>query len=314
MPYLKFDSVYYNRPFQPNSGESEPVAKVETHNRILRDIEQTRYSLDALIELLKHSDAKIRTLAVVALFDREDPQVLPHLVALAEDGAPTFDAKDPLSTVLEPQMQTVGQIVTRLVGFYLQSSGFHDGINHPTEPGFKEYWEARRNRAYCHGWFALQLERATRGEIPYPEESQPLLAALRKKLDALPADERAWELLALRGDTWSGALFVADAEVVGLCKKLGREKLLALLRDEIPCDDPDLRPRATIDGTCPAMKAFVLRHAVELLDVTDADKLLAYEERDRMGLAPVIFAIIMADRGRAPSRPIEPRGSCERAC
>jgi len=48
------------------------------------------YPTGLLIELLQHYDAKVRTLALACLFDKEDPALLPHLVFMAEDDAETF--------------------------------------------------------------------------------------------------------------------------------------------------------------------------------------------------------------------------------
>jgi hypothetical protein len=45
---------------------------------------------DALTALLRHVDPKVRTLAMGALFMREDPRDLPPIAALREDDASTF--------------------------------------------------------------------------------------------------------------------------------------------------------------------------------------------------------------------------------
>ena len=43
-----------------------------------------------LIALLKHDSAKVRVLALAALFDRQDPKLLPHFVGLLDDESRHF--------------------------------------------------------------------------------------------------------------------------------------------------------------------------------------------------------------------------------
>jgi hypothetical protein len=161
MPYLELDSVLYDRS-RTRVGPANP-AEVNLHYQILQKITKPRYSQEILLPLLKHRDAKVRTLALVALYDREDPSVLPTLVSLADDKERTFDGYPKLSPVWlrttglgPPQReQTVGYIADAMVMFYLREAGFDYGIRHATEPGFRDYWKTHNGRAYGASWFAV---------------------------------------------------------------------------------------------------------------------------------------------------------------
>ena len=74
---------------------------------------------------------------------------------------------------------------------------------------------------------------------------------------------------------------VTENELVGMCKRLGPDKLLLLLQSKIPSDDPDLQPRASNNWPYQAMVLFVLRHADDLLRPADSDALLACERFER---------------------------------
>src|SRR5687768_11714532 len=43
--------------------------------------------VESVVPLLAHADGRVRTLAMLVLFDREDPKLLPHIAALTGDKA-----------------------------------------------------------------------------------------------------------------------------------------------------------------------------------------------------------------------------------
>jgi len=74
------------------------------------------------------------------------------------------------------------------------------------------------------------------------------IRAVRKRIDQLPEEERTWQLL------WLSRLqdcddFVTDRELIDMCKKLGPKKMLLMLQDRMPSDDPDLQPRMSNNST-----------------------------------------------------------------
>jgi len=288
MPYLDIVAVLYDR--REGSFYAPGKQNNDKHYEILQNIGSGKYPKDELLKLLSHQDPKVRTLAVIALFDLEDPVVLPDLVKLTDDNAPTFDRYERISVALyhdKPYYemkdfmlakQTVADVAKKLVAFYMERAGYHYGVLYEGQPGFKEYWQAHKDRSYCASWFAVQLARATYGTIPTPENSIERVKAVRKRIDALPPDERTWELLSLCDKDKSDAL-VTDSELVDMCKALGPDKLMLMLQGKIPSDDPDLQSAPGVEGTN-GMARFVLSHAETLLRPADGDAVLALQRRD----------------------------------
>jgi hypothetical protein len=278
-PYLDLGSVVYHR---TDRGEERANPTEEAaFQRVLAELRSPRFSKDALIGNLDHPMPTVRSLVAVALFMREDPSVLPLLVPLTQDDAPTFEsAGQPRpSFVLGPrEAQTVGAIAERLVNVYLNQAGFHYGISgHSGQPGFRDYWAARSTRSYCASWFAVQLLRAGQGTIPTPSSRIGEIRKLRERIDQVPGDDRVWTLLWLRQEPGADEL-VSESELVELCKILGPEKLVRVLQRKIPSTDPDLQPRNNNNGRYGGMCLFILQHAAELLRTEDAEALERCEQ------------------------------------
>lgn len=284
LQYLSLESVLHDRP--EHYFQVADRNRHEEHFRILKKVTDGTYPKDALLELLAHDNPKVRTLAAVAIFDREDPSALPALVKLCADGDATFDGYVEVSMPWPhgigppPLKQTVGDIAKKMVGFYMERSGFHYGVEHKSQPGFVDYWDARKNRSHCAGWFAVQLARASQGTTPTRNDCVERIRTVRKRIDELPADERAWTLLWLNGESGSDAL-ATEEELFEACGRLGSDKLLLMLQNKIPSDDPDLQPQPNNNWPYKRMSLFVLRHAERLLRYTDSDALLACERWQR---------------------------------
>jgi hypothetical protein len=238
--------------------------------------------------LLKHSDPKVRTLALAALFQNVEPQTLPDIVGLAKDPAETFLRPGDLpqtGSAGPPQPQTVGMIATAMVTLYLQVAGYYYGIdNSGNEPGFADYWQKRKDRKACASWFAVQARMSASGSRPSSSIGFPSLSEVRNGIDKLPPDERAVTLLWVReayqydgpGDP---QLLVKDEELVGLLQKLGPDKLLLVLQRQIPTDDPDMKP----DSRAPYYNftmGFLLQHATALFRSQDAAALQQQGQRE----------------------------------
>jgi len=58
-------------------------------------LEDGNWTKSDFLPLLKHNDAKVRTLALIALYNLDDPQVLPDIFPLVTDQASTFVATEP---------------------------------------------------------------------------------------------------------------------------------------------------------------------------------------------------------------------------
>jgi hypothetical protein len=241
-----------------------------------------------LLPLLDHRDPKVRTLALIALYNLEDPALLPRIFALVDDRASTFPAMlphaGPFPIEITPRMlsqQTVGDFATAIVNTYMKSGGYFYGPHGMrSQPGFQQYWKARAARTSTAGWWSIRLARAGHGTMPTPKESYAAIKRLRAQIDMLPQPERTYVLLWLHRDAGSDVLVTAD-ELLSLCQKLGPDALLDLLSRKIRSDDPDLQPRSNNNYGYARMSVFVLRHAKTLLRPADADALLDRETWER---------------------------------
>lgn len=244
--------------------------------------------VDALLPLLGDGDARLRTLALLVLYDRELPALLPQLHARCGDEAATFAAVEPYSVALgvdgKPsgpsyglRPRRVGDVAQMLVAQYYRCAGFQpqagaDGLD------FARYWQGRTDRTHCASWMWLRLERATGGVVPLQPPCKPRIAAVRAAVEALPPLERHVLRIALPPCDGS---FASEAERLSAARALGAPVLLDLLAGG-GGDDPD---RGLPFGE-PAQaqwhgRAFVLEHAAGLLPPSAAERLLELEGQQR---------------------------------
>jgi hypothetical protein len=267
----------------------EPMAM--EYREAMEQVESLKIEAPTLIGLLKHRDAKIRTLSMAVLFARDDPHVLPYFAELVDDHAKTFPCPEPnLNALLSherqmPKMQeqTVGQVATRLVEFYLEMAGRYEiKTSSPLEKDFQGYWASRKERDYCASWFRVALTRAANGgSEAYINER---IRNLRQRLDRVPQPDRTWIVLYCAGPDGSRKL-ASEEELLQLCREVGPDKLILMLQRRIPSDDPDLVEPQKREGAYNQMALFVLRNASQLLRPGDADALLECWHRERTSRA-----------------------------
>lgn len=148
-----------------------PKTEREKYQKLIVGLRSAKLEGGDLVTLLKHKSPKVRTLALALLFDLEDPKMLPHIFSLMRDRAPTFPA--PLFVGNEdggkmPQLteQTVGEIAYHFVSFYVRQAERGND-----DRAFEDYWELRKDRAFCASWFEVQLLRARQGTVPTQKKS-----------------------------------------------------------------------------------------------------------------------------------------------
>ena len=278
LPYLTVDCVLLDRP-EPFYRAANPEDD-RRHERILGRLLDSRYAPEVLHKLSSDENPKVRTLAMVALFDREDPSELPRFASMADDGASTFGAYPSLAPAHfgndpGPREQTVGDVAQRMVEFYLGKAGFQCGSGRLSQPDFDNYWAARKDRPYSASWFSVQWTRAAQGSLSPCPERIDRLRAVRHRIDRLPADDRAWTLLWLHGSIQNDML-VTEKELLDAAQGLGSDKLLLMLQHEIPCGNPDIRRRG---GAYTEMILWVLRHSAQLLHPDQAPAVEACADR-----------------------------------
>jgi hypothetical protein len=249
----------------------------EHHMQALAD---PSFRFDSLLALLRHSDPKVKTLAIIALYDHGDAKMLPAIVGLADDESPSYSC--PVALALPAGMrvdpwplreQKVGEFASAVINEYLIAAGFHYGIQpRPNYPGFAGYWAARKDRPYSASWFAVRAEYA----------DADALQAIRTEIAALPEPERQWELLwvATRKLVTGGELsgLASEAELLDACKQLGRRRVLQMLAGHVDSSDPDLQLRYNKTSPYRSTALFVLRHSDQLLNREDAAALLQRQD------------------------------------
>ena len=265
-----------------------------------RELVRSDYPIPDLEALTKHRDPRVRTLAIVSLFQKRDPKLLPMIFALVDDDAPTFPTptrranpvvlrklrrarsaadqweSDPIPFNEFPQTpQSVGAVAEGLVTFYLRQAGYRYRSYHGTPCfGFPHYWEQRKDRDYLASWFAVDLHFASRD----PVGGGRARVALRSCLDALEGEDRLWSRLFVGTGPWGNRIF-SKADLLAVGKALGPDQLMLMLASRAPASDPDLvlqpdEARCANGDVGGRMRTFVLDNAAALLRPDDADALL----------------------------------------
>lgn len=246
-----------------------------------------------LVALLTNSDSKVRTLALGALFQREDAHDLPLIASLITDSAPTFPdigpemgqggAPTPIAELEIPQI--VGRVAQMMLDFWgvkhegRAVSTWPRGQNAITTNDFAAYWAKYGGRSYSASWFAVKMKRATRRTTPILPEYQPDIQRVLAEINALPMPDRAWTQLYVLVPEGSYAsdsedLVMSPDTLLRIVKRLGPDALLRFLQRQPISDDPAL----TMDKNGSEfirMSNFILVHADKLLRPGDADALLA---------------------------------------
>lgn len=280
LPYMALGSMLYGG--RPGFGVPRVARRedVERHDEIMAQARARRDPPEVLRALLRHQSARVRTLAMVSLHEREDPRHLRDIASCLGDGAETFDghpALDPdrLPSGIWPstkRSQTVGYIAERILRF----CGVEWANGQP-----QRWWEHRRDPPTSMRWMLVRMRRASWGMSRVRDPIPARLQALRRVIDEIPVKRRAWILLRLQEET-SGSLLVSDDDLVAVLKVLGPDRLMALLVRKIPIDDPDLQPQPGSNHLpYKRMCRFVLQHARALLRPSDAERIMAcaaYEE------------------------------------
>lgn len=283
----------------------EPWHKI--HTTILADPARA----DDLLALLKHKDHNVRLLALAAIFEREDPKVLPQMAALMKDDEATvpevriFRAIFAITKDLELidqdfQVQTVGRVATVLVESWLKPMGY-------AANDFEKYWAERKDRKYCAGWFLVRLYRAAQATSDFDPKRVPLIRSIRKEVDTLPAIDRDWTLLWLAAhhlhstSAEASQAFADEKDLLEAGKRLGPDRLMDLIAGKEISSDPDLAPNERRTRGRADLILWVLKHAGRLLRPKDAEPILDLEPklRDRTPWCALAAAELVPEKARA---------------
>ncbi len=290
---IRFEAVAGNLRFFPaypygedvNSSGKIPKDWLRGWHEIRDEVLSPKHQPKDLIALLKHENPRVRTLALFALFEREDPQYLPHMASLLDDQEKTAPMPEHQVAIalghprppLRLNPQRIGDIAKLMVRLWLEPTGYR-------HQNFKEYWAARKDRSYCAGWFAFRRYRIENVHRHVKNEESKRLEALCKDIDQLPQEDRDWTTLILAtkdyyhpGFNPIDAQLTTEEELRKAARRLGPEKLLAFLQDKKISDDPDLAPDKG-GMRRDNLKIWILEHADQMLRPQDADAVLDLEK------------------------------------
>jgi len=284
LPYFDLTTVLYNR-FQ-SYGKSM-YSGFPDSGKVYAEIESGAHSKESLISLLRDSDAKVRTLALAALYAKEEAKLLPEIVNLVDDQAKTYSEPVPVASAMPPnappplEEKTVGRIAESIARFYLEAAGYYYGTRGSgKEPGFTQYWQVRQNRTYCASWFAVKLKRASTGRSPTDKARAVKIAAIRAQIDKIQGQDRHWTLLWMQTENGSD-LLATEKDINAAMEQLGPDKLMQMLQRKIPSRDPDLQPRRGNDFPYKTMMLCVLKHAKTCLRRNQVPLLLGCDQWER---------------------------------
>ncbi len=254
-------------------GFAVPPSMIKRYEALIPLVLDPALPLAEVLPLLHHNDPKVRVLAIVAVFAREDPKLLPGIAALRADTALTIPAPEPAGAQVPPpdietrpphlRPLTVGEVAEAAIHWYTSQGGVKD---------YDAFLNDYGNRKFSAAFFAVQMARATQWTTPLRRGRDAHVRAVRARIDQLPEPDRDWMLLAFPDND----ALATEAEYVAAAKSLGHDVLLNVLQDIPQYDDPGLLPKT---GSSPlerynAIKGFILRNAKQLLRPEDAPVLL----------------------------------------
>jgi hypothetical protein len=301
MSHFATGAILNNRPLWRGD---IPPNQLDEQVRLQAALREIGNEPDALRLLIKDPDARIRTVALGALFVREDPQDLKSIAALMMDDTPTvpdlhnsMNAAFGIKALTELESpQTVGSVASEMIRFYLDAAhidpvgpesdkhGYRRTIRRSSaaelQESFDSYWAERKNRENCASWYLVKLNRATRQTLPFQPQYQRDTNVVLAKIRALPLPDRNWTLyFAVLGGGMPRANMVSDAALLDAGKSIGPRALMNFLLIKPFSSDPDLHftgsdfdPRNQIYVS---ISRFILGHVTNLLRPADASALRA---------------------------------------
>lgn len=306
-------AIVANRPLDEREIPSDLLAE---QAQLLRDLYDLSSHPKELHSLAGDPDPRVRTIALGALFVREDPKDLPWIAARIGDRAlamPDLHNSMRANLVILPKLdsalesgQTVGQVASAMIQVYLEAAHVQSAVDADRYPmreadlstAFDRYWAERKDRSHCASWFLVKLERATRETEPiqpqYEEDIEPVLA----QIQGLPSPDREWTFLyALFGALPPRPDYaVSEAALVYVARAIGPDDLMKFLLLQPFSTDPDLRftqadPRGEVLFP---ITDFIFHHAPQLLRPGDAPVLRANASHNPQRLQGTISLWIAA--------------------
>ena len=271
--YLTYGDVLWQR--TPSYFKDDPDLKTSWEN--YQQAMAVMTDLAELKILASHPDSKVRTLAMMRLYNMEEPEAFRVIYGRVSDDAETFPSRSFLTQISgtdRMQLESKPCTVAKVANLMLEQAGFPlRWLGDPATGGSIEEWT---------GWYEYLYRRATGRTSPIPKNRVPKMAAVRRKIDALPPVTRAWMLLAVgtidldinegRDPRVHIPLFATEEDLIAAAKQLGPDALLAFLRDGTRTGLRDPKGDDASKG-----RGFIIANAGDLFRKEDADVLMAMD-------------------------------------
>lgn len=254
-----------------------------------------------VLPLLKHTNPRVRALAIVYLSALQDSQVLPAIADLLEDrqrtflgpGFTTLFGTGPLRSDI-----TVSEIASNALASYLNREEYpnpHPGVNSTesvpvTREEFDLYWSKHTARSYYGSWFYARARQTIHLHMVDQDKQEDSSATemspgMKMNYDLIRADiekqvpqpERAWLCVWLNRNIHSANVLTPyqDEELFKLLKDIGPDAVLDTLKTiHVPGDDPDLNDPENFK----LVRSFILMNSDKILRPQDSDKLIALND------------------------------------
>lgn len=245
------------------------------------------WTADEIRPLLKHQDAKVRTLGVALMYQLNRVDVLADLVEATFDTSPTFPGTY-LGASFRPgvkpawKAQTVKDFAVRAIDAYTQ--GIPEFQNLQFDPTnlkrpLREVlaaFSAKRDPRMCVESLRVAMERATGGISPIQADRRQRIEDVLTLLHRIDMPRRFFVSLSLNFETYAGERYAPDY-LLNLARQLPHDMRMKAAMGEKAIDDPDI-------GAVGA--DYFQDHVVELFRASDADAFIKAHAAQPAGRQP----------------------------
>lgn len=199
----------------------------------LQEVVKKPSSLEEIEPLLEHENSKVRTLAILAAYRRNEIRAFELIFERMFDEGQAFPQENIIAQLqdrgreLKPlAVKEVVRMVFSVMDFHLQN--WRDPIKSQQE--FDDWSRTALSNAEWPGWYAFLNRKALGGMegSTYNEARLPLTKALKEQIDALDSPLREWVYLEI--DPVETRLLTED-EFVDVIQSLGGDALLKFIED-----------------------------------------------------------------------------------
>lgn len=242
--------------------------QIQTNNQPhAMDLLHENWTPEEIRPLLHDPNPKIRTLGIILMFDLDRLDVLADIAPLMNDTAETFPRMRPMD--LPPPFETpsflprkVADWATAAIASYVPESP-----ESQTADSMRAFAAARDPRLSTAA-LVVQIKRANRNDPWMQPDASERVFNLLEHVKLIPMPRRFFVRLRLNEVCKN---INSTEELLGMARQVPRDVRLAAIHGKLSISDPDLT------GSFGA--GFILTHAVDLLQSSDAEMLVELERQ-----------------------------------